>query len=184
MYYKDACTFTDMNLLTNELCRKTRPTHFRGVCTVVCKLFNIISPDRAYFSQKDAQQLAVIRSMVRDMNFNIEVVACPIIRKKDGLAKSSRNTYLSREEREAALILNKSLKTGKSMIENGEKASEKVINEIKNIIKAEPLAKIDYVKIVDADSILPLDQIKGRVLVAMAVYIGKTRLIDNFIYED
>lgn len=183
MYYDDACTFTDMNALTKELCGKTRPVHFRGVCTVVSKLFNIVQPDKAYFGQKDAQQLAVIRRMVRDMNFDIEIVGCPIVREEDGLAKSSRNTYLSSEERKAALVLSKAVKYGQKMVEDGEKDSQKIINEMKDIIEKEPLAKIDYVKAVDADSIVPVEEIKGRVLVAMAVYIGKTRLIDNFIYE-
>lgn len=183
MYYDDACTFTDMNALTDELCGKTRPVHFRGVCTVVSKLFNIVQPDRAYFGQKDAQQLAVIRRMVRDMNFNLEVIGCPIVREKDGLAKSSRNTYLSEDERKAALVLSKAVKQGKEMAESGEKSAVKILEEMKKTINAEPLAKIDYVKAVNADSIVPVETMEGRILVAMAVYIGKTRLIDNFIYE-
>lgn len=183
MYKENARTFVDMTALTGELCGKTRPIHFRGVCTVVSKLFNIVEPDRAYFGQKDAQQLAVIKQMVRDLNFNLEIVGCPIIREADGLAKSSRNTYLTEAERKAALVLSKAVKHGESMAKAGEKNAEKIVAEMKKIIEAEPLAKIDYVKAVDAVSIVPVTEMKPPVLVAMAVYIGKTRLIDNFIYE-
>lgn len=183
MYADDACTFMDMSKLTGELCGKTRPIHFRGVCTVVSKLFNIVTPDRAYFGQKDAQQLAVIRRMVRDMNFDIEIVGCPIVREVDGLAKSSRNTYLNEKERVAALVLSQAIKLGQNMAQNGEKSTDKIVNAMISHIKKEPLAKIDYVKAVDAVSITPVTEMKPPVLVAMAVYIGKTRLIDNFIYE-
>lgn len=183
MYTDNACTFVDMSGLTGELCGKTRPIHFRGVCTVVSKLFNIVMPDRAYFGQKDAQQLAVIKQMVRDLNFDIEIVGCPIIREEDGLAKSSRNTYLNEEERKAALVLSKAVKLGEKMAKDGEKSADKIISEMKAVIEAEPLAKIDYVKAVNAVSIVPVSEMKPPVLVAMAVYIGKTRLIDNFIYE-
>ena len=181
MYYKDNCTFVDMNRLTDVLCGKTRPIHFSGVCSVVTKLFHIVTPDRAYFGQKDAQQLAVIRRMVRDLNMDIEIIGCPIIREADGLAKSSRNTYLSPEERKAALVLSKAVFHGEEMVKNGEKKADVILTEMKQIIEAEPLAKIDYVEMVDADSIETIEEVKGRVLVAMAVYIGKTRLIDNFI---
>lgn len=182
MYFDDFCTFVDMDGLTKGLCGKTRPTHFRGVCTVVSKLFHIVQPDRAYFGQKDAQQLAVIRRMVRDLNFDLEIVGCPIIREEDGLAKSSRNTYLSQEERAAAVILHKGLLRGEEMIRNGERDASVVIREITGIIESEPLAKVDYVKVVDFDRIEKIDAIEGNVLAAVAVYIGKTRLIDNFIY--
>ena len=121
MYYKDNCTFVDMNRLTNVLCGKTRPIHFSGVCSVVTKLFHIVTPDRAYFGQKDAQQLAVIRRMVRDLNFDIEIVGCPIVREADGLAMSSRNTYLNKEERKAALVLSQAVRLGEELIEEGEK---------------------------------------------------------------
>lgn len=181
MYFDDFCTYIDMENLTKGLCGKTRPTHFRGVCTVVGKLFNIVQPDRAYFGQKDAQQLAVIRRMVRDLNFNLDIIGCPIIREEDGLAKSSRNTYLSPEERKAAVILHKGLVKGEEMVRSGEKNSAAVINAIREIIESEPLAKIDYVEIVDFDNIQPVETIEGTVLTAVAVYIGKTRLIDNFI---
>ena len=181
MYDDDFCTYIDMDSVTKNLCGKTRPTHFRGVCTVVGKLFNIVAPDRAYFGQKDAQQLAVIRRMVRDLNFDLEIVGCPIIREDDGLAKSSRNTYLSEEERKAALVLSRSLKEGKALIESGEKDAKKVVDSIRKVIETEPLAKIDYVEAVDFDTIEPVEKINNNTLVAIAVYIGKTRLIDNII---
>ncbi len=183
MYESDFCSFIDMDGLTKGLCGKTRPTHFRGVCTVVGKLFNIVEPDRAYFGQKDAQQLAVIRRMVRDLNFNLEVIGCPIIREDDGLAKSSRNTYLSKEERKAAVILHKGLLHGEELVKAGEKNVATVKQAITEIIESEPLAKIDYVEIVNFDNIETIETIDGSILAAVAVYIGKTRLIDNFIYE-
>lgn len=183
MYADDFSSFIDMNTLTKGLCGKTRPIHFRGVCTVVGKLFNIVQPDRAYFGQKDAQQLAVIRHMVKDLNFNLEVVGCPIIREADGLAKSSRNTYLSTEERQAALILSKSLEKGRELIEAGEKNADIIKRAITDMIATEPLAKIDYVEMVDWNTLEPVDTIDGPVLNAIAVYIGKTRLIDNHIYQ-
>ena len=183
MYAEDACTFVDMTAVTKELCGKSRPIHFRGVCTVVNKLMNISMADRAYFGQKDAQQLAVIRRMVRDLNMNVEVVGCPIIREADGLAKSSRNTYLSEEERKAGLVLSQAVKLGQKLVAEGEKSAAAVTGAMSELISAEPLAKVDYVSMVSWDSIEPVETIEGPVLVAMAVYIGKTRLIDNFIYE-
>ena len=183
MYESDFCSFIDMDGLTKGLCGKTRPTHFRGVCTVVGKLFNIVEPDRAYFGQKDAQQLAVIRRMVRDLNFNLEVIGCPIIREDDGLAKSSRNTYISKEKGKAAVILHKGLLRGEELVKAGEKSAATVKQAITEIIESEPLAKIDYVEIVNFDNIETIETIDGSILAAVAVYIGKTRLIDNFIYE-
>ena len=183
MYAEDFTTFVDMTGVTKELCGKSRPTHFRGVCTVVNKLFNIVTPDRAYFGQKDAQQLAVIRRMVRDLNMNLEIVGCPIIREADGLAKSSRNTYLSDEERKAALVLSKAIFAGEKLIKDGEQDGEKVLAAMREIIEAEPLARIDYVEMVKWDSIEIYHRADVPVLVAIAVYIGKTRLIDNFIAE-
>lgn len=183
MYSSDFSSFIDMSTLTKGLCGKSRPIHFRGVCTVVGKLFNIVQPDKAYFGQKDAQQLAVIRHMVNDLNFNLEIVGCPIIREEDGLAKSSRNTYLSPEERQAALILSKSLERGRELIEAGERNAETIKQAITDLIQKEPLAKIDYVELVDWNTLEPVEQIEGPVLNAIAVYIGKTRLIDNHIYE-
>lgn len=183
MYFKDFSTFVDMNGLTAELCGKSRPTHFRGVCTVVTKLFNIVAPDRAYFGEKDAQQLAVIKRMVRDLNIDVEIIGCPIVREKDGLAKSSRNTYLSVEERNAATILNKSLTVAKEKIKAGERNSAAIIKLIEETINSEKLAKIDYIEVVDSLSMEKVERIEKAVLVAIAVFIGKTRLIDNFTYE-
>lgn len=183
--YKDGfCSFVDMNGLTNALCGLSRPVHFRGVCTVVNKLFNIVQPDKAYFGEKDAQQLAVIKRMVTDLNMDIEIVGCPIIREADGLAKSSRNTYLSPEERKAALVLSRSVFLGEKMVKEGERDCKKVIAAMTAEIEKEPLAKIDYVKIVDLSTMQQIDTIEHGILAAMAVYIGKTRLIDNFMIED
>ncbi len=183
MYHDDFSSFVDMNTLTSGLCGKTRPIHFRGVCTVLAKLFNIVQPDKAYFGQKDAQQLAVVTHMVNDLNFNLEIVGCPIIREEDGLAKSSRNTYLSADERQAALILSKALKNGKALIESGETDAKKVVKIISDEISAEPLAKIDYVEIVSWPTLEEVDTIDSDILCAIAVYIGKVRLIDNFIIK-
>lgn len=183
MYTKGFCSFVDMNGPTAELCGKSRPIHFRGVCTVVSKLFNIVTPNKAYFGQKDAQQLAVIKRMVMDLNIPIEIVGCPIIREADGLAKSSRNTYLSDEERQAALILSKTIFMAQELVNNGLTDSRELIAAMKKNIETEPLAKIDYVEVVDFDDISIQDTITSNTLIAMAVYIGKTRLIDNFIIE-
>lgn len=183
MYAEDFSTYVEAQNVSAELCGRKRPGHFRGVCTVVCKLFHIVTPERAYFGQKDAQQLAVIRRMVRDLNMDIQIVGCPIIREEDGLAKSSRNTYLNEKERKAALVLSRAIFHGEEMMKNGERSAEVILTAMRNMIEAEPLAKIDYVEMTDADSIEPLKEAKGRVLVAIAVYIGKTRLIDNFILD-
>lgn len=183
MYPPHFTTTVNTTEVTEHLCGARRPVHFGGVCQVLTKLFNIVTPNRAYFGQKDAQQLAVVRRFVRDLNFDIEIIGCPIVREDDGLAKSSRNTYLSPEERKAAVILYKSLKAGKALIEAGERSSKKVIDEITKVLNTEPLAKVDYVSVVDNINIQPIDTIKGEVLVAIAVYIGTTREIDNFIIE-
>ncbi len=181
MYKNGFCSFVDMTGPTKELCGKSRPIHFRGVCTVVNKLFNIVTPDKAYFGQKDAQQLAIIKRMVADLNIPIEIVGCPIIREENGLAKSSRNTYLNEDERKAALILSKTIFMGQKLAQNGLTDAKALISKMKRNIETEPLAKIDYVEAVDFDTISITDTIKENTLVAMAVYIGKTRLIDNFI---
>ena len=184
MYHEGFSSFVDMTVLTQELCGLSRPIHFRGVCTVVSKLFNIVKPDRAYFGKKDAQQLAVIRHMVDDLNMDIEIIGCPIIREADGLAKSSRNTYLNADERQAALVLSRSIALGKDMVKNGEKSCEKIVSEMTKLISAEPLARIDYVKIVDCATMQQITELDRPALCAIAVYIGKTRLIDNFFSED
>ena len=183
MYQPGFCSYVDMNGLTTELCGKSRPIHFRGVQTVVLKLFHIVTPDRAYFGQKDAQQLAVVKRMVRDLNVGTQIIGCPIIREEDGLAKSSRNTYLNEKERQAALVLSRSLNAGKALVEAGETDAQAVRKAITQESEKEPMAKIDYVDVVDFDTITPIEIIQGSVLVAIAVYIGKTRLIDNFIVE-
>ena len=159
-----------------------RPGHFNGVCQIVSKLFMIVNPSRAYFGEKDFQQLAIIRKMVQDLNFDIEIVGCPIVREEDGLAKSSRNTYLSDEERKAALCLSRSVKLGQEIIHAGISAEE-LLGKMRAVIEKEPLAKIDYVSMVDALTMQPVEKADHNVLVAMAVYIGKTRLIDNFSYD-
>ncbi len=183
MYFDNNSTSIGVSSLTNVLCGLKRSGHFDGVCLVVSKFFNIITPDRAYFGQKDAQQVAVIKRMVRDLNMDIEIVPCPIIREEDGLAKSSRNTYLLQKERNAALILNRSLLKAKETLENGERKANIVKNIIKDSINSEQLAKIDYVELVDNNSLENIEFIDRDILVAIAVYIGKTRLIDNFTFS-
>lgn len=183
MYGDNFQSFVDMNLLTQELCGLTRPCHFRGVCTVVTKLFNIVKPDRAYFGKKDAQQLAVIKRMVADLNMDIEIIGCPIVREEDGLAKSSRNTYLSAEERQAALVLSKAVKKAEELIAAGVRDSAEIISQMYAVVDAEPLAKTDYIKVVSLDTMQQISKIEDSALVALAVYIGKTRLIDNYFYE-
>lgn len=184
MYHDGFSSFVDMSVLTEELCGLSRPVHFRGVCTVVSKLFNIVQPDRAYFGKKDAQQLAVIRHMADDLNINIEIIGCSIIRENDGLAKSSRNTYLNADERKAALVLSKAVFSGMEMVKSGEIDCGKIIGRMSDIINAEPLANIDYIKIVDCKTMQQIPTLDRPALCAMAVYIGKTRLIDNFFTED
>ena len=179
--YQDKCAFTDIESMSDNLCGIRRPSHFRGVCTVCTKLFNIVQPNRAYFGQKDAQQLAIIKKLVFDLNFPIEIVACPIIREEDGLAMSSRNTYLSPEERKAALCLSKAIFQGEKLAKEGKSLNE-VLSKMNEIISSEPLAKIDYIKAVDFKTIKDVSSFEKETLVAIAVYIGKTRLIDNFIY--
>lgn len=184
MYREGFSTFVDMEVLTKELCGLCRPGHFRGVCTVVTKLFNIVNPDRAYFGKKDAQQLAVIKHMVSDLNMDIEIIGCPIVREEDGLAKSSRNTYLNDAERKAALVLSKAVKLGSEMVKNGETDCLEVVSAMEELISKEPMAKIDYVKIVDLGTMQQIRTIDRPALCALAVYINKVRLIDNFFTED
>ena len=182
MYPQGYCTYVNVEGdFTHKLCGGQRPGHFRGVATVVTKLMNLSRADKAFFGQKDAQQLATIRRFVRDLNFGLEIVPCPIVREADGLAKSSRNTYLSPAERKAALILSKSLALGKKAVDEGERDASKVVSIITESLQTEPLARIDYVEVVDFENIQRVETISGETLVAIAVYIGKTRLIDNFI---
>lgn len=183
MYPPHFTTFVDTTETTELLCGARRAGHFRGVCTVVTKLLNIVKPDRAYFGQKDAQQLSTVRRMVRDLDMDVEIVPCPIICEEDGLAKSSRNTYLNAEERKAALILSKSLRLGRDAVERGERDAKKVTAIISDSLLTEPMAKVDYVEVVDLENVQRVDKIEGETLVAIAVYIGKTRLIDNFIWK-
>lgn len=183
MYFNNKSTNVSVSGLTNVLCGAKRPGHFDGVCLVVSKFLNIVTPDKAYFGQKDAQQVAVIKRMVRDLNIDVEIVACPIIREEDGLAKSSRNTYLSKEERKAALVLSKSLRLAKNTLVNGERSATKLKAIMIEEINKEPLAKIDYAEIVDSDSLENIELIDRNILIPLAVYIGKTRLIDNFTFE-
>ncbi len=183
MYPDDYGTYVNLESdMTNVLCGKSRPGHFRGVCTVVSKLFNIVTPDRAYFGEKDAQQLAVIRRMVTDMNYGIEIVGCPTIRENDGLAKSSRNAYLSKEQRKAAAVLYRSIEEARKLTEANEKSTSasELIETMTAVISSEPMAKIDYIEAVDGKTLQPKAQLVPGDLVALAVYIGKTRLIDNF----
>ena len=183
MYGNDFCSFVDMNDLTDTLCGKSRPGHFRGVCTVVMKLFNIVKPDKAYFGQKDAQQVAVIKRMVRDLNMDLEVIACETVREADGLAKSSRNVRLNQEERRASTILQEALQTAEEKLAAGIRASGEIQRSIREKLASEASVKLDYAEIVDLETLRPVQRIEAPALVAAAVYVGKTRLIDNFIYE-
>lgn len=183
MYGEKFSTFVQVDKLREGLCGKSRPVHFNGVCTVVTKLFNIVKPNKAYFGEKDAQQLAIIKRLVKDLNIDVEIIGCPIVREDDGLAKSSRNSYLSERERIEARVLSFGLKKCRALLENGEKnvsTLKKVIEE--EINKAES-SKIDYIEIVDSESLQEVETVKNKILVAIAVFIGKTRLIDNFTFE-
>lgn len=185
MYPEGFATYVEIQSdMPKQLCGKSRPIHFRGVCTVVCKLFNIAEPDMAFFGEKDAQQLAIVKRMARDLSMAVEVIGCPIVREEDGLAKSSRNAYLDGEERGAALVLSKAVALGKKMTEEGERDAAKVTAAMRALIEAEPLARVDYVSAVDGETMAPSEKIKDGTLVALAVYIGKTRLIDNFTFRE
>ena len=179
MYPGDYNTWVEVRGITAKLEGKSRPTHFQGVTTVCSKLFNIIEPDRAYFGQKDAQQAIVIQKMVSELNMNLNVIVCPTVRESDGLAMSSRNTYLNKEERASAAVLYKSLCLAKDMYEKGERDAAVIRRAMNNRISGEPAAKIDYVSIADAATLDEVDIIRGRVLVSLAVRLGKPRLIDN-----
>ena len=183
MYPRGYSTFVQEEKLSKHLCGLSRPAFFRGVTTVVAKLFNIVNPTRAYFGQKDFQQLVIIKRMVKDLNLNVKIISLPLIREKDGLALSSRNSYLNRKERKSSLVLHQSLKKAKKLVESGERDSRKIVNQMKRIIREEKLAKIDYLKICDPQTLEDVEKIEGRTLVALAVWIGKTRLIDNMVIK-
>ncbi|AMW33364.1 pantoate--beta-alanine ligase [Fervidobacterium islandicum] len=182
MYPPMYSTYVEEIELSKYLCGASRPGHFRGVCTVVTKLFNIVKPTRAYFGQKDAQQFRVLRRMVRDLNMDVEMVEMPIVREEDGLAMSSRNVYLNPEERKEATRLYKSLLKAKELIESGERDVQKIKSEMLCILD-HPLLKVDYVEIVDEETLRPVERIEKKVIVALAVFVGKARLIDNMIFE-
>lgn len=182
IYQENYCTYVKVEKLTEGLCGASRPEHFQGVTTVVAKLFNIVLPHVAVFGQKDAQQLAVVKRMTRDLNFPIDIIAAPIVREADGLAMSSRNVYLSPEERKGAAVIFKALNKANEMVKKGVRDSAKICSAIRETISLSPFARIDYVSIVDADEMTELkDAGKSRALAAVAVYFGKTRLIDNIL---
>ena len=181
MYPQGYQTWVEVEAMTRPLEGAMRPGHFRGVTTVVAKLFNAVQPHKAYFGQKDAQQVAVIRQMVRDLNFPLEIVVCPTSREPDGLAMSSRNVYLDPDQRKAATVLFRSLSAAKELYERGERSAEKVRGKMKEVLAGEPLAEPQYISCADYDTLEELDEIKGKALLSMAVFFGKTRLIDNFI---
>lgn len=179
MYPDGYKTFVTVEHLSNVLCGASRPGHFQGVCTVVNKLFNIVQPDVAYFGQKDAQQAIIIKRMVKDFNLPLKIKVLPIVREEDGLAMSSRNTYLSKQQRQEAIILYYSLQAAVGMIQSGYKAPREIIAQMRKMIKSRRSSRIDYIKIVDFYSLKEVKKIKGRLLIAVAVFFGKTRLIDN-----
>jgi pantoate--beta-alanine ligase len=181
MYLEDRSTFVEETSLSGVLEGKSRPGHFRGVCTVVAKLFDILAPDAAIFGEKDFQQLAIVRRMVRDLNFKIDIIAVPTVREEDGLACSSRNQYLTTEERKQATILRKALLKGGDMARAGETKAARIVSAVRETIGQAPLARIDYVDLVDADGFQPLELVKANSLLAIAVFFGKTRLIDNIL---
>ncbi len=185
MYPEDFMTYVVTENLSSRLCGASRPGHFRGVTTIVNKLFNIITPDFAFFGQKDAQQVIIIQRMVRDLCMDTEVVVCPIIREVDGIAMSSRNQYLDPEERQAGLVLYRSIELARNMYLDGERDCPKIVGAIRDLIEKEPLARIDYVAAVDVDTLEPLNEIDDgtSVLIALAVFIGRTRLIDNTVLK-
>ena len=176
-------TYVEVHDLQDKLCGRSRSGHFRGVCTVVLKLFNTVNPDMAFFGQKDAQQAIILKRMAQDLNLGVKIEVVPIVREEDGLALSSRNSYLDQEERRAALVLSKSLEEARVMIQNGERDSGQIIDRMKEMIGREPLAKIDYVEIVDMENLDPVQKIENKALAALAVFIGKVRLIDNAILQ-
>ncbi|AEM74211.1 pantoate--beta-alanine ligase [Caldicellulosiruptor acetigenus] len=183
MYPEDFKTVVSVKKITEIMCGKSRPGHFDGVATVVLKLFNIVNPDRAYFGQKDVQQLAVIKQMVKDLNLDVEIIPCPIVREQDGLAMSSRNVYLSEEERKSAAVLYRALNLAKEMIEKGEKDVSSIKRAMEEMILKEKYTKIDYIEFVNNETFEIISKVEGKVLIALAVFVGKARLIDNIVVE-
>jgi pantoate--beta-alanine ligase len=181
MYPEGYKTYVEVTDLQDNFEGKSRPGHFRGVCTVVLKLFEIVKPDVAYFGQKDAQQAVIVKKMVQDLNLGVKIQVLPTVREKDGLALSSRNVYLTKKQREAALCLVKSLKEADRLIQAGERDSRVIKREMKQLIDSESLARLDYIAIVDLGKLDPLDKIKKEALIAVAVFFDKVRLIDNMI---
>jgi len=179
MYGTDFRSFVEVSGLGEKLCGRSRPGHFRGVTTVVAKLFNIVKPDYAFFGEKDYQQQLIIKKMVKDLNFDTQIITIPTVRESDGLAKSSRNKYLSKDERKSAPVLYRSLIEAKTMIQAGEKDPQKIIKEIKRLLSGEAPIEIEYISIVDPENLEDIKKIKGKVLIALAARVGKTRLIDN-----
>jgi pantoate--beta-alanine ligase len=179
MYFDDRSTFVEETSLSSVLEGKSRPGHFRGVCTVVAKLFNILAPDAAVFGEKDFQQLAIVRRMVCDLNFNIEIIAVPTIREDDGLACSSRNQYLNVEERKQATVLRKALMKGAAMAGDGETSAPRIVSAVRETIEQVPLARINYADLVDAENLQSIEVLRPNSMLALAVFFGKTRLIDN-----
>ena len=179
MYAKDFSVSVEETSLANTLCGRSRPGHFRGVCTIVTKLFNLLSPDAAVFGEKDFQQLAVIRRMVRDLNFPVEIIGAPTVREADGLACSSRNQYLSAAEREQAPLLQQALQEARALVARGERSTDAILAAARDVIAAKPLARIDYLEIVDAETLEPMAAIGPSSLIAVAAFFGQTRLIDN-----
>jgi pantoate--beta-alanine ligase len=184
MYQQEEFAWVSVDKISEPLCGRFRPGHFRGVATVCAKLFNIVEPDFAYFGQKDAQQLAVIKRMVADLDFGLKIAGCPTVRETDGLAMSSRNRYLSQQERKDAICIYRSLKTAREMIKSGQTHPKTIIDKIRRIITAsKTLRSIDYISIVDAETLQEVNRIKGRVLIAIAARFGTTRLIDNLTVD-
>ena len=179
LYAQGFKTFVTVEQFSNVLCGKSRPGHFRGVATVVTKLFNIVNPDIAYFGQKDAQQAIIIKRLVCDLNIPVKIKVMPIIREKDGLAMSSRNVYLNQQERKDALVLSRSLNLAKDLLKKGERNAARIINSMRRLIKQRKSAKIDYIAVVDSEDLKPIKKISNGCLIALAVWMGKTRLIDN-----
>ncbi len=181
MYPKGAVSYVTVEGLSEKLCGRSRPGHFRGVTTVVAKLFNIVAPNAAFFGQKDAAQATIIRKMVHDLNLDIEIVVCPIMREPDGLAMSSRNAYLDPQQRRQAAILHRALMRVQTLADRGERSAAALLKDGKEVIAEEPAVRLDYFEVVDPDTLDPVDDITGGALVAVAAFVGSTRLIDNII---